>query len=396
MKPDERLLALIGNIPDEMLDEALNEKKIGSTAKKRVLIVSAAAACMLVLFMRFVPAGQVMAAQIREQVERLLEELFPPKDLSLIVEGIKENISHEAYGEQPARAQEAGFVIYVDKDSYEMTQEADCHIIRGKRMIYTRQDAIRDNAMLLADLPEEEKEQKIQEIVQERQTFYDNFPTGEIRITQKQAVSVEDAAGEMKQELSEHDDDVSDIIVSELPKGLYLRAEEGTAWDCEVKEVYFVDNGFGGVFIITASYIMEAAEGTGARFHSMIETFRVLAYAEKPEKTLSEDAQEIKSIAENFVAAYFSGDTDAVQRDLTNPYEWDIEVYEGLDATGAGTISGLTLKGLGDTGIKEVGSTHVISFEFRDSNYEDMFLYLTIELIKQEDGWKIQFYGLEG
>ena len=34
MKPDERLLALIGNIPDEMLDEALNMKKICITRKK--------------------------------------------------------------------------------------------------------------------------------------------------------------------------------------------------------------------------------------------------------------------------------------------------------------------------------------------------------------------------
>lgn len=396
MKPDERLLALIGNIPDEMLDEALNIKKICRTGRKRVLYVSVAAACILVLFMRFVPAGQVMAAQIREHVEYLLEELFPPKDLSLVVEGLKENITHEAYGELPEEAQEAGFAIYVDTDSYEMTQEADCHIIRGKRIIYAREDAIRDNAVLLADLPVKEKEQKIQEIVQERQAFYDNFPIDEIRITQTQAVSVEDAASEMKQELSEHYADVSDIIVSELPQGLYLRAEEGTAWDSGVKEVYFVDNGLGGVFVITASYIVEAEEGTGARFHSMIETFRVLAYAENPKETLSEDGQEIKSIAENFVAAYFGGNTDAVQRYLSSPYEWDIEVYEGLDTAGAGTISGLTLKGLADTDIKEIGSTHVISFEFRDSNHEEIFLYLTIEFIKQEDGWKIQFYGLEG
>ena len=390
MKPDERLLELIGNIPDEMLDEALNVKRINRSWKKRVLYVSVAAACILVLFMRFVPAGQVMAAQIREQVERLLEELFPPKDLSMIVEGIKENNTHEVYGELPEEAQEAGFAIYVDMDSYERTQEADCHIIRGKRIIYTREDAIRDNAVLFADLSEEEKEQKIQEIVEQTQAFYDNFPIDEIRITQKQAVSVEEAAGKMKQELAQHYADVSDIIVSELPQGLYLRAEEGTAGDCEVKEVYFVDNGLGGVFIITASYILEAEEGTGARFHSMIETFKVLAYAENPEETLSDDAQEIKSIAENFVAAYFSGDTDAVQSCLTNPYEWDIEVYK------AGTVSELTLKGLADIGVEKVGSTQVISLEFRDCNLEDMFLYLTIEFIKQEDGWKIQFYGLEG
>lgn len=291
MMPDERLLELIGNIPEEMLDEALNVKKICRTRKKRVFYISVAAACMVVLFMRFVPAGQVMAAQIREQVERLLEELFPPKDIPMTFEGMEENIPHEIYGELPKETEEfpeeteevskesvdkAGFAIYVDMDSFETTEEEDCHIIRGKRIVYTREDAIRDNAMLLAGLPEEDAEQKIQEIVEKTQEFYDNLPTEEIWITQTREISVEDAAGEMREELLEHYADVSDIMVSELPKGLYLRADEGTAWDCEVKEVYFVDNGMGGVFVITASYIVDATEGAGVRFHSMIETFRVL------------------------------------------------------------------------------------------------------------------------
>lgn len=291
MKPDERLLKLIGNIPEEMLDEALDVKKTGGTGKKRVFYVIAAAACFVVLFMRFVPAGQVMAAQIREHVERLLEEIFPPKDIPLTVEGIEEDILHEAYGELPEETGEfkgeteevpgesgnrAGFAIYADMNSFETAEEGDCYIIRGRRITYTREDAIRDNAMLLEDLSEEEAEQKIREIIEERQAFYDSFPTDEIRITQKQEVSVEDAAREMKEELLEHYTNVSDIMDSELPKGLYLRADEGAEWDCEVKEVYFADNGLGGVFVITASYVVEETEGTGVRFHSMMETFKVL------------------------------------------------------------------------------------------------------------------------
>lgn len=291
MKQDERLLELIGNIPDEMLDEALDVRKTGGSGKKRVFYAIVAAACIVVLFIRFVPAGQVMAAQIREHVERLLEELFPPKDIPLQVEGIEENTTHEVYGELPEETKEfpgktkgeaekgadkAGFAIYVDMDSFETAEEEDGYIIRGKRIIYTRQDAIRDNAMLLEGLAEEEKEQKIREIMEQRQAFYDSFPTEEIRITQIQEVSVEDAAREIKEEMSEHYANVSDIMVSELPEGLYLRADEGMAGDCEVKEAYFVDNGLGGVFVITASYIVEETEGTGARFHSMIETFEIL------------------------------------------------------------------------------------------------------------------------
>ena len=48
-----------------------------------------------------------------------------------------------------------------------------------------------------------------------------------------------------------------------------------------------------------------------------------------------------------------------------------------------------------DIGIEETGSIQVLSLEFKDSNY-DMYIYLTMEFVKQEDGWKIQFYGLEG
>lgn len=305
MKPDERLLELIGNIPEEMLDEALDVKKICRPGKKRVFYAIVAAACIVVLFMRFVPAGQVMAAQIREHVERLLEELFPPKDIPLTLEGTEENILHEAYGELPEEtealpgdteeipgesADKAGFAIYVDMNSFETAEEEECYIIRGKRIVYTREDAIRDNEMLLAGLSEKEVEQKIREIMEERQKFYDDFSTAEIRITQKQEVSVEDVAREMKEELSEHDMDVSDIMVSELPKGLYLRADEGAEWDCEVKEVYFADNGFGGVFVITASYIVEETEGTGARFHSMIETFKVLEASDYIQILTSEEA----------------------------------------------------------------------------------------------------------
>ena len=244
MKPNERLLELIGNIPEEMLEEALAVKKIYRSGKKRVFYAIAAAACIVVLFMRFVPMGQVIAAQIREHVERLLEELFPPKDIPLTMEGLEENILHEAYGELP-------------KETEAFPGEA---------------------------------EQKIREIMEMRQEFYNSFPTAEIRITQKQEVSVEDAAGEMKVELSEHYTAVSDIMVSELPKGLYIRADEGTAWDCEVKEVYFADNGLGGVFVITASYIVEAAEGTGVRFHSMIETFKVLESSDYIQILTSEEA----------------------------------------------------------------------------------------------------------
>lgn len=74
-------------------------------------------------------------------------------------EGMKENVFHEGYGELPKEAEDfsretedvagenaekAGFAIYVDTSSFELTEEEGCHMIRGKRTIYTREDAGRD------------------------------------------------------------------------------------------------------------------------------------------------------------------------------------------------------------------------------------------------------------
>ncbi len=108
-------------------------------------------------------------------------------------------------------------------------------------------------------------------------------------------------------------------------------------------------------------------------------------------ENLSADAQEIKNLVEEFAAAYFDGNIDAVQRFLPETYGWDIDVYEGT-----GTISDITLKGLPETDEQPEGTVLVISMEHRNSDFGDMLLYLTIELIKQNGRWEIQFYGLEG
>lgn len=110
-----------------------------------------------------------------------------------------------------------------------------------------------------------------------------------------------------------------------------------------------------------------------------------------PEESISYDEQEIKRVAEEFLTAYFNKDTDKIQNFLSDPFEWDIEVYSGT-----GTISNISLKGLSDLGGKENGSVQVISVEYMDSNIGDSYRYLTLEFIKQDNEWKIQFYGIEG
>jgi hypothetical protein len=295
MSGGERLLDLLENLPDQMLEESWNMKKVHSGKIRKTLFRAAAAACLVVLIMAFTPAGQAMAARIGERIEYLLEQWFPPQELSVHPEGEEEHITHEAYGDLPERSEdtsqeaerisEAGFAVYVDPELFETAEEGEAYVIRQKRFVYTREDAVKDIPALLEGLSEEEAERKLQKRVEEMQSFYDSTPIGELRITQLQQTAPEAVAAETREEFLEKYETVSEITRSTLLNGLYLYGDMGTQADSEVAEAYFVDNGLGGAFVIKAVYPMEATEGVGARFHTMIETFEVLS----PEEAGSPD-----------------------------------------------------------------------------------------------------------
>jgi hypothetical protein len=292
MRGEERLLDLLGDLPDNMLEEAWKMNKAQSRKISKTFYRIAVAACLaVVLFMAVTPTGQAMAARIGESIEYLLEQWFPPKELSVHPEGDEENTTHEIYGDLPEQSEdvlqetasisEAGFAIYFDPEVFETVEEGEDYVIQQKRFVYTREDAINSISALLEGLSEEEAERKIQERMEEMQSFYDSTPICEIRITQIQQATPEDAAAQMREEFLEKYENVSEITQSSLLNGLYLYGDMGVQADSEVVEAYFVDNGLGGVFVIKAVYYMEATEGVGDRFHTMIETFEVLL----PEET---------------------------------------------------------------------------------------------------------------
>lgn len=174
-------------------------------------------------------------------------------------------------------------------------------------------------------------------------------------------------------------------------------------WKQEGDRIYHVEqkvfeNNIWGIFCL---YPVEYEEGWGREFPVIANTFALLngadyaetnPTAETGESLGTEDCQKIRAALENFAEAYFDGDVDAVQKFLASTYKGDVEIYEGT-----GVISDLTVKGLSDTDAKKIeNGTCTVSIEFRDSNYEDMFLYLTCILVKEQSEWKIQFYGIEG
>ena len=139
---------------------------------------------------------------------------------------------------------------------------------------------------------------------------------------------------------------------------------------------------------MTLSFSKEGVqEQKGAADHA--ETHSIKKTGEYPE---TEDRQKIRVVLENFAEAYFDGDVDAVKKFLASTYEGQIDIYEGT-----GTVSDLTVKGLPDANAKKIENGECnVSIQFRDSSYEDMFLYLSCTLVKEQGDWKIQFYGVEG
>lgn len=104
----------------------------------------------------------------------------------------------------------------------------------------------------------------------------------------------------------------------------------------------------------------------------------------------SDDMAELEEMVTAFYRAYFDGDADSIRHYLADSFEDEIEVY---DKTSEGiTIS--AIKGLQDAAGKAVGEACEASVEFLEAG-EDSYTYLTIELVRAENGWEIVFYGLE-
>lgn len=104
----------------------------------------------------------------------------------------------------------------------------------------------------------------------------------------------------------------------------------------------------------------------------------------------ADDSAEISRIVEAFAEAYYTDDVRTLKSLLTDPFEGEVYTHNG-----SGVWSDLKLKGLSEMGELELGTVLEVSLEHRDSEFEDMLVYMTIELVKQPDGWKISSYGLE-
>lgn len=170
-----------------------------------------------------------------------------------------------------------------------------------------------------------------------------------------------------------------------LPDSLYLRFSTGTAWDSEQAELWFVSDGQGGSFVLTARYFLEAEEGLGLRFRDMVSSFRVLS----PDKEEPVWMASLRAAADRLFPALFSDDLSGVSGLLAENAQVDAygeDVWEHL------TVASVdyALDNDQDPSSAMVSVKHRLNLEEGES-----YSYLTMELIRQNGQWYLTGSGIE-
>ena len=105
----------------------------------------------------------------------------------------------------------------------------------------------------------------------------------------------------------------------------------------------------------------------------------------QPENPETEE-QILNNFLEDFVRAYFYGTAEDLRPYLSADFQGPVEAYQG------GEPGGIEIRLLSPQ--ENDPSRYVASIQFVAGD-EDSYTYLSIDLVNTEDGWRVDFYGLE-
>ena len=117
------------------------------------------------------------------------------------------------------------------------------------------------------------------------------------------------------------------------------------------------------------------------------------APAPPAEEIHSEDWEKVHTLANIFAAAYFDGSETILQSLLAESFQGRMDVFS--DAFGDAVPNVISVKGLDGIEDMEVGSICYPSIEFFSGIEGDSYSYLSLTVVKETSGWKVQAYGLE-
>lgn len=127
----------------------------------------------------------------------------------------------------------------------------------------------------------------------------------------------------------------------------------------------------------------EAEEGWGRDLSAVAESFAISAEEDDPVK-------EARTLVEDFSKAYFANDTDSIRQYLADSYSGDGKGFPGDKGAVVESI-----KDSMDAQNAQVGENYTGAVQFKERETDDYYQYLTIELVREESGWKVVSYGLE-
>lgn len=351
MKDQERLFLAIGGAEPELV--ARSERKHRNRWPGYCL---AAAACLvLILSLRYVlplwtetpvtppvadipdpPEGQDQAPGDRQ--------LLLPEQGNEI--GTLRLLSYAPQSQQEA----VDFLIYVNEDQFFIREEDGLYSIRSTN-----------------PLPE-------------------NFPELGLDILHLHGTAPDTAKTDAEAAMNDRYEEVtSEEPAAILPGSLYLRASAGTDWDSEQAELWFVDDGQGGTFVLTARYFLEAEEGMGTRFRDMVSSFRVVSLSE----IVPDWMRSLYEAADRLFPALLSNDLSGVSDLLAE--NADADAY-GEDIWNHLTVASVdyTLDNDQDPSSATVSVKHRLNLEDGES-----YSYLTMVLIRQDSQWRLAWSGIE-
>lgn len=283
------LLDILGSVQGRYILEA-QQLRAGSKKPHRLRYMRQLAAVialilMLTVFLNTAP-GVAAVEYVKEKVTSLIEALFPPKKMTINVDGMEYESDYAADGMEPeatAEAPQPGFAIYYDVDSYTMVKEGDITHIRPYLKSMTREEVLEIYGDSLSLLPEEERERQIASLMNPQPA--PSLPNCEIEIIHLD-ISYEQAASQERAELESQ----WEITEADAENRITFSMRNGQQWDSPVEVRDYISDEQGGCFRITSRYFLEAAEGHGVRFAAMVDTFAVIPPQGGADSILDDDA----------------------------------------------------------------------------------------------------------
>ena len=241
MRKQERLFSAIGGVDEVLLERSERPRQRGQ-GRRWLAWAAAAAACLAVMASVWIWAyGPGQPAAVGGPIPA--EDPVGSTDAPPRLEG-EGQLHLLRYGmEQEAPP----FSIYFDESSYHIYEPDGLYIIRPNDQL----QGMPACQLEIAHMPNTSLDEAVEAIRQQAEILYRS-------VTLMDEATVDLAWG-----------------WPENTARRFLLASDGTGWDDRQADSWFVEDGQGGVFVLTSSYFLEAAEGFGARFYDMVCTFRV-------------------------------------------------------------------------------------------------------------------------